>query len=89
MLLSTNKDGLSEFMWACVGAGVGLIIPVLEKIKSAFIDDPATPLTIIGTFEICIFFVSVALVVLIAKISSTRSKKADELATEIRGRGRV
>lgn len=86
MLISANRDGLSEAMWCFFGVAGGLLTSFLGNINDAFFAKPPIPLNALGILEICLFATSAAVGICILLVSKRRSNSAADLADQIRKR---
>jgi hypothetical protein len=86
MLGATNRDGLSEALWGCVGAAIALLSPVAEALWKAYIETPSTGLTILHLFEVAAFIGTSSVAITISVVSSSRGKRAQGIISDIRGR---
>lgn len=89
ILVDNNKEWLPNAFWCSLGISIGLLCPVLGKTHDAFLVKPSIPLTIVNVLELTILVVSTICTVLIWIVSKGRSKKASDLATDIKSRKRT
>ncbi len=86
MLKDTNRDGLNELFWGCVGAALASLPPACESLLKAYHETPAVPITIAHQAEIIIFVVTTAVAIVLLVISRSRSRRATDLVEGIRRR---
>lgn len=85
--LAQSRTGwLENLLWAMVGASVGAFIPAMEAIYSTFFVKEPPPIGTLALMKILVFFITVALALLVAFVVFQKGKTGRELLTEIRNR---
>jgi hypothetical protein len=84
MLAATNRDGLSEAMWAMIGASIALLPSAGEALWKGYVEIPHTPLTILQLLEIIGLVGTGVAAITIWAVSSSRGKRARAIVGEIR-----
>jgi hypothetical protein len=89
MLAATNRDGLSEAMWAMVGASIGLLSAAGEAIWRAYIETPPTPISVLHLLEIIGFVATFVASITIWGISINRGNRARAIVDAIRAQQEI
>jgi hypothetical protein len=84
MLAATNRDGLSEAMWAMIGAAIALLPAAGEALWNGYVATPHTPLAILQLLEIIGLVGTGVTAITIWAVSSSRGKRARAIVGEIR-----
>jgi hypothetical protein len=86
MLSGARRDGMSEALWAMIGAAIASLPSAGEAIYKAYLAPQAMPLTEVHLLEIVVFVGAVAAAVSIAIFSSKRGQTSTGLVETIRAR---
>ena len=84
-LLRLRRDGFSDAFATAVGAAVGLVPTCLETVVSYYYETPSIPITKLHLAELIIFGASLAVAITAWMIGEQRSKRAEKIATTVRG----
>lgn len=86
MLKDANRDGLVEAMWGLTGIASGALLPSLEIIYGAFINEPAEPISGWSLIIILSLAVPAALAIGIYIVGRARGKRAQNIFDQIEKR---
>jgi hypothetical protein len=89
MLKTSNRDGLSEAMWAFIGGALVGLPPAIETIWEAYIITPSVALSGLHLIEVIMVMGCACTAATIAIVSGLRSERATTLVDQIRARQRV
>jgi hypothetical protein len=84
-LLRLRRDGFSDAFATAVGAAVGLIPTCLETVVGYYYETPSVPISKLHLAELLVFAASIAVSVITWFVGDRRSKRAEKIASTIRG----